>query len=127
MRVRASISPPTRSARCTGGVRFSPASPLPAAPVSLVRIDGQREQITALVRDAVLGRGHWGNLWAASGTLWQLVGQEHGRLAERNIRTGRVVQTLPLGVDACTCHVAFGFGSVWLLRQTVYFTGTLSG
>jgi len=109
------------------GGKAHPKPVKPAAPVSLVRIDGQREQITALVRDAVLGRGHWGNLWAASGTLWQLVGQEHGRLAERNIRTGRVVQTLPLGVDACTCHVAFGFGSVWLLSQTVYFTGTLSG
>jgi len=109
------------------GGKAHPKPAKPAAPISLVRIDGQRERISALVRDHVVGGGHWGNLWAASGTLWQLVGQAHGRLAERNIRTGRVEQTLPLGVDACTCHVAFGFGSVWLLDTTVYFTGSLAG
>src|SRR5439155_22024640 len=121
--VVAAISVPLLAA---GGKSHAKAAK-PSAPISLVRIDGRHARIAALVRDHVTGGGHWGNLWAAGGNLWQLVGQEHGRLVGRNIGTGRVVRSLPLGVDACTCHVAFGFGSVWLLSDTVYFKGPLAG
>ena len=60
-----------------------------------------------------------------NGTLWQLVGQQNARLIGRNMQSGEVVRSLPLGVNACTCKVAFGFGSVWLLRMGVIGAGSL--
>jgi class 3 adenylate cyclase/streptogramin lyase len=98
-----------------------------AAPISVVRLDGHTGRIAALSRDAVVGRGHWANLWSVDGTLWQLVGRENARLVERNIRTGRAIRALSLGQDACTCRVAFGFGSVWLLRSGVIEAGRFAG
>lgn len=99
----------------------------PKDPISLVRIDGEHARIAAVVRDTAVGRGHWGDLWAAGGNLWQLVGHDHGRLIARNISTGRVVRSLPLGLDACSCRVAFGFGSVWLANDDVVLTGPRAG
>jgi class 3 adenylate cyclase/streptogramin lyase len=98
-----------------------------AAPISLVRLDGHTGRIAAVSRDADVSRGHWANLWSVDGTLWQLVGRQNQRLVERNIRTGRAVRTLPLGQDACSCRVAFGFGSVWLLRSSVIESGRFAG
>jgi class 3 adenylate cyclase/streptogramin lyase len=97
------------------------------APIDLVRLDGRTGRIAAVTGDAVASKGHWANLWSVDGTLWQLVGNQHARLIERNIQSGRVVHTLPLGQDACSCRVAFGFGSVWLLRSGVIDSGKFAG
>jgi class 3 adenylate cyclase len=105
-------------------------SPKPAAaarPVSLVQLDGYTGQVRHMLRHDALGRGQYQNLWIASGTLWQLVGNQHARLVERRLPSGRVVQTLPLGLDACSCRVAFGYGSVWLLHEVVALTGASAG
>jgi class 3 adenylate cyclase len=99
----------------------------PKDPISLVRIDGESPRVAAVVRDKAIARGHTGNLWSAGGNLWQLVGMDHGRLVGRNIHTGRIVRSLPLGLDACSCRIAFGFGSVWLANDTVVLKGPNAG
>jgi streptogramin lyase len=88
-----------------------------SAAVSLVRIDGTSGRVSRLVRDGLVGRGRWANLWSVGGTLWQLVGANDATIAERNISTGRVVKTLPLDADVCTCRVAIDVGSVWVARE----------
>ena len=98
-----------------------------AGPISLLRLDGRSGEIADVSREAPVGRGHWADLWAVNGTLWQLVGTGNARLIQRNIESGEVVRSLPLGVDACTCRVAFGFGSVWLLHSGVVDAGRFAG
>lgn len=105
----------------------APKAAKPTDPISLVRIDGEHSRVAAVVRDKAVSHDIWGNLWAAGGNLWQLVGREHGRLVARNVRSGRVVRSLPLGLDACTCRVAFGFGSVWLANDSAVLTGPNAG
>jgi class 3 adenylate cyclase/streptogramin lyase len=92
-----------------------------AAPISLLRLDGRSGKIADVSREAPVGRGHWADLWAVNGTLWQLVGTKNAKLVQRDIESGHVVRSLPLGVDACTCRVAFGFGSVWLVHRVGKF------
>jgi class 3 adenylate cyclase/streptogramin lyase len=87
-----------------------------AEPVSLLRLDARTHQVDTVVRGRPLGVGQWGNLWSIDGTLWQYVGQRHARLVARNLRTGEVRQTVVLPPHFCSCRVAFGFGSVWLLE-----------
>jgi streptogramin lyase len=96
-----------------------------AAPISLLRLDGRSGKIADVGREAPVGRGHWSDLWAVNGTLWQLVGTTNARLIQRDIESGHVVRSLPLGLDACTCRVAFGFGSVWLLHTVGKFGGAV--
>jgi class 3 adenylate cyclase len=105
----------------------APKAAKPKDPISLVRIDGEHGRVASVVRDRALGRENWSNLWAAGGNLWQLIGHDRGRLIARNIRTGRVVRSLPLGLDACSCRVAFGFGSVWLVTDDAVLTGPNAG
>jgi class 3 adenylate cyclase/streptogramin lyase len=97
-----------------------------AGPISLLRLDGRSGEIADVSREAPVGRGHWSDLWAVNGTLWQLVGTTNARLIQRDIGSGQVVRSLPLGVDACTCRVAFGFGSLWLLHGVGKFGGVLA-
>src|SRR5204862_2398662 len=109
-----------------GGSKAKPSARA-ATPISVVRVDGHSGNVAALVRDRSRGGGHWENLWQANGTLWQLVGRMNAKLVSRSLPSGRIIQSLPLGVDACTCKVAFGYGSVWLLQQTVALTGKYAG
>ena len=98
-----------------------------ASPISLVRLDGKSGEIAEVSHEPPVARGHWSDMWSVDGTLWQMVGHENARLIQRDIESGQVQRSFPLGVDACSCHVAFGFGSVWLLHTGVIRAGKLAG
>src|SRR5439155_16268467 len=98
-----------------------------ARPVSLVRLDARTQQVDAVVRGSPRGHAQWANLWSVDGTLWQYVGQQNPRLVARDLRTGKVRQTIALPQQSCVCRVAFGFGSVWLLQPHVIVSGPKAG
>jgi class 3 adenylate cyclase len=98
-----------------------------AEPVSLLRLDAKTRHVDSIVRGRPLGLDQWANLWSVDGTLWQFVGQRSPRLVTRSLRTGAVKQTIALPGDFCACHVAFGFGSVWLLDSKFITSGPNAG
>ena len=95
-------------------------------PIRLVRIDAHTVRATAVVRSGPANRGRWANLWSVDGTLWQFVGTQQAALVARQLPSGRVKQTLPVP-GGCSCQVAFGFGSVWILNHRVALTGSEAG
>jgi Adenylate and Guanylate cyclase catalytic domain len=98
-----------------------------AEPVSLLRLDARTRHVDSIVRGRPLGLDQWANLWSVDGTLWQFVGQRSPQLVTRSLRTGAVKQTIALPRDFCSCHVAFGFGSVWLLDSKFVTSGPNAG
>jgi streptogramin lyase len=85
------------------------------ARVSLVRLDPIRRRVAATLRDGAVSNDEWGRLWIVNGTLWQEAGPHGSQLVRRDVRTGRIEQTIRLPNDAQ--QFAFGFGSIWLLRS----------
>ena len=98
-----------------------------AEPISLVRLDSKTRHVDTVVRGRPLGVRHWGALWSVDGTLWQYVGDRNQRLVARDLRTGDVRHSIPLPPNFCECHVAFGFGSVWLLEAQYPLSGPNAG
>jgi hypothetical protein len=97
-----------------------------AEPISLVRLDARTQRVDSVVHGAP-SRGQWANLWSVDGTLWQYTGQQNGRLVARDLRTGAAGHTIALPGEPCSCRVAFGFGSVWLLEDRVVTSGARAG
>lgn len=87
-----------------------------STPIDLIRLDGHTGQITQVQRDP-LSRRNWNNLESGEGTLWQYIAQKHQMLA-RDARSGRINYSLPITIE-CSCQVALGFGSIWLLANRV--------
>jgi streptogramin lyase len=79
------------------------------------------------VHGTPVGRNLWENLWEDEGTLWQMQRSDTGQLVSRNIRTGAIGNHIDLGADACSCQVAFGFGSVWLAKEHTVLSGPRTG
>jgi streptogramin lyase len=98
-----------------------------AEPVNLLRLDVRTRQVDLVLRGRPQGRGEWADLWSVDGTLWQLLGLRSARLVGRDLRTGDVRQRVPLPPAACSCRVAFGFGSVWLLQPAIVLQGPATG
>jgi class 3 adenylate cyclase len=85
------------------------------ARVSVVRLDPVRSRIVATLRDHAVSVNDWGRMWIVNGTLWQQIRPHNVELVRRDVRTGRIEQTIPVPAD--TLEFAFGFGSIWLLRS----------
>jgi len=94
-----------------------------AQPANLIRLDARTRRVDLVVRGQSQGRGEWANLWSVDGTVWQFLGQHDARLVGRDARTGRVRQIIALPQQSCSCRIAFGFGSVWLLVPHIVTTG----
>ncbi len=98
-----------------------------AQQTDLLRINPDTTKIAGIVRGTPVGRNLWDNLWADEGTLWQMQRSESGQLVSRDIRTGAIGNRIDLGVDACKCKVAFGFGSVWVAKEQTATSGPQAG
>jgi len=85
-------------------------------PIGLIRLSGHTGRILQLDRDAS-GLRNWQSLRSEGGTLWQYISQRQ-RLLERDGRTGRVLHSLSVQIQ-CACQVSLGFGSIWLLGDSV--------
>ncbi len=101
----------------------------PQQPIRLVRIDGSTARVTGEIRGGPSSRGDWSNLWDVDGTLWQFIGSQDpssARLVARRLPDGRIERSLPVP-GGCSCGVAFGFGSVWLVNTGFIPSGPNAG
>ncbi len=110
-----------------GWLAFRGGGASAAQQIDLLRLDPQTTKLAETVRGTPVGRNLWGNLWADEGTLWQMQRSESGQLVSRDIRTGAIGNRIDLGVDACKCKVAFGFGSVWVAKEQTAVSGPHAG
>jgi streptogramin lyase len=88
-----------------------------AQPAQLLRLDAGTQKITATIPGSSGSPNH--RLWFNDGTLWQMQGHANASLVARDPATGATRVSVPLGANACSCQVAFGFGSVWLAKRTL--------
>jgi len=89
-----------------------------AAPASLLRFDPSTNRFVAATNDRDLGCacGIPGpNLWAIDGTLWERIGSVGQRLAIRDLKTGRLLRTLP--IPATGAGFTIGYGAVWIVQS----------
>jgi class 3 adenylate cyclase/streptogramin lyase len=111
-----------------GWLAFRGGGASAAEGIDLLRLDARTDQVATLVHGKPTGSGLYSNLWSRDGTLWQMQGGHFdGRLVARDIDTGTPGKTIDLGADACSCKVAFGFGSVWLAKSHTALQGPRSG
>jgi class 3 adenylate cyclase/streptogramin lyase len=105
------------AAAAAGVLAFRGGGASAAEPIDLIRLNPKTRQVQSLVHGRPLGMGLYENLWESDGTLWQMTGRDNARLVARDIRTGAQGVSIALGADACSCKIAFGFGSVWLAKK----------
>src|SRR5207302_8343915 len=97
-----------------------------AATAALLRIDVHGAKVAGTVADRSPAERNPTALWSIGGTLWQLSGQPPAStLVERDLRSGAAKQTFTL--PGSNVQPAFGFGSIWVLDDTVVVSGPAAG